>query len=292
MIHRNDTLTLSPVDEIINSEGFWSEKKIGIPRASSIDKVCIRCCVLMAKNPIVKAKEYVSGDLNLIFEWGNAFHSSAQNTPALIKDKYRRGWYQCQACEKILGFGGVPSKTFECKYCKAKRSAIIYYEHKMEVNKPFYLTGHPDLFVELIENELTITELKTMSGKEFKALEKPLAEHVIQVTSYMIGMPHDESKLVIPKKYKINTESAIIIYVTKEAISKDIKPRKAFRVKRNKVFEGMIMEKLMSFKKGFENYPKDLPECEPLCIRNNFQSGTSKDCPAINLCKNAFFKGN
>lgn len=291
MIHRNETLKLSPVEEIINSDGFWSEKKIGIPRASSMDKACIRCCVLMAKNPRVKAKEYVSGDLNLIFEWGNAFHIAAQNSSALVKDKYRRGWYQCQACEKILGFGGVPSKSFKCKYCGAGRKAIIYYEHSMEVNGIFYVTGHMDMFVELQQGILTVTEFKTMAGKAFKELEKPLAEHVMQGTSYLVGAEHDQSKLVIPKKYKINTEEFIIIYVTKEAISKDINPRKAFLVRRNKVFVDMVMEKLMAFKVGFENYPKQLPECEPLCSKNNFQSGASKDCPAINLCKKFYFSG-
>ena len=291
MIHRSDTLDLNDVDSIINQGNELSSKLIGIPRASSIDKACMRMHVLLSKSNIPK-KEYLGFGDRLTFAWGDAFHIMAQNTNVVLKAQYRRGWWRCMSCNTILGFGASPNKDYRCKKCNSRREAIIYHEHSMVVDDPFYLTGHPDMFVEFGQKGLlTITEFKTMAGHMFKKLDKPLAEHVCQITSYMMGGDKDVSTLKIPPMYKINTEYAIIIYITKEAIAKGTKPFKAFRVRRNKIFEGMLLEKLQAFKMGYENYPNNIPEPESLCSHNKFQSSISKDCPALAQCQKLYFDG-
>lgn len=283
--------TDTALSTVINTDTDTVEKKISFPRASSIDRACMRMHVLMSKASGKKVTEKITCGNRLTFDWGDAFHEKAQNSNMLIKAKYRRGWWRCTACNTILGFGSPPNKEFRCPHCNARREAILYHEHNIKIVKNWYLTGHPDMFVELEPGILTIVEFKTKAGDLFKKLEKPDGEHVLQLTSYLISVADDESTLRIPKKYKFNTAWAIIIYVSKVALAPTVSPLKVYKVKRNPLFEGTIKEKLLSFKKGFDNFPNDLPECEPICAANSFQSGASKDCPAVAMCKKFYMGG-
>ena len=276
---------------IVNDTPHFSTKKVSFPRASSIDSACMRMHVLMSKFPEHKKKEAIDFNSRLVFAWGDALHNMAQNTDVIFKDDYRRGWWRCTACNTIQGFGKPPSKVYTCKTCNARREAIVYHEHFMEVNDPWYLTGHMDLLLETEENVLTINELKSIAKDGFKKLDAPKGEHVQQVTSYMMGGDKDKSKLVIPKRYERNTDFAYITYISKEALDRNTKAYKVFKVRRNPIYEGIIQEKLDEFKEGYDNFPKKLPAGWTPCFHNQFTSYTSRACPALKLCRKYFMEG-
>lgn len=279
------------LESIINSRPEFRERIIGVPRASSIDKACMRMHVIMAKNPAYKKKEVLSFNNRLTFSWGDALHSMVQNTEIVISNSVKRGWWRCTACNKILGFGASPRHDYKCKSCQARREAIVYHEHSMVVNDPYYLTGHQDLLLELEKGILTVGELKSIYKEGFKKLEKPLGEHILQGTSYLMGMEYDTSPLQIPDRYTINRDYFIIIYITKEALDRKTQAYKIFKVRKNPLFTGIIEEKLLQFKEGYENYPEKLPVCDPLCLHNKFTSTTTKECPAERICQNLYFEG-
>ena len=279
-------------EALINDSVEFRVKIINVPRASSIDKACMRMHVLMAKHSgSLRKKEVLEFNSRLTFAWGDALHSMIQNTEIVVRDSIKRGWWRCMACNTVLGFGRSPKKDFKCTKCGAFREAITYHEHFMDVRDPFYLTGHPDIFLELQDSVLTVGELKSINKDSFKKLEKPLGEHVLQATSYLIGIDKSVSGLKIPAKYKINTEYFIVIYITKEALDRKTKAYKVFVVRRNPIFEGIVQEKLLAFKEGYDNFPEKLPECDAICAHNQFTTSVSKDCPAVIQCKKFFMEG-
>ena len=171
--------TQNDLSAIINDKTEFRVKNIGVPRASSIDKACMRMHVLMAHNQGMRRKESLDFNSRLTFAWGDALHSMIQNTEIVVRDSIKRGWWRCMACNTVLGFGRSPKKDFKCTKCGAFREAITYHEHFMDVRDPFYLTGHPDIFLELQDSVLTVGELKSINKDSFKKLEKPLGEHVL-----------------------------------------------------------------------------------------------------------------
>lgn len=279
------------LNSVINDKTEFKTKIIGIPRASSIDKACMRMHVLMSKYQGMHKKESLDFNSRLTFAWGDALHSMIQNTEVVIRDSIKRGWWRCRACNTVLGFGRSPRRDFKCTKCGASREAMIYHEHFLEVRDPFYLTGHPDIFLELQENVLTVGELKSINKESFKRLEKPTGEHILQATSYLLGIDKNVSGLQIPKKYKMNTDYFVVIYVSKEALDRKTKAYKIFMVRRNPIFEGIVSEKLLAFKQGYDNFPDQLPECDPLCTHNQFSTSISRDCPALQQCKKFYFEG-
>ena len=283
--------TQNDLSAIINDKTEFRVKNIGVPRASSIDKACMRMHVLMAHNQGMRRKESLDFNSRLTFAWGDALHSMIQNTEVVIRDVIKRGWWRCTSCNTVLGFGRSPNKEFVCGKCGALREAIVYHEHFMNVKDPFYLTGHPDIFLELQKGILTVGELKSINKDSFKRLEKPLGEHVLQATSYLMGIDKSVSGLKIPEKYSLNTDYFIVIYVSKEALDRKTRAYKVFSVRRNPIFEGIVSEKLFAFKDGYDNFPEKLPECDAVCIHNQFTTSVSKDCPALYQCKKFHFEG-
>lgn len=275
----------------INDKKETRFKKVGFPRASRIDHDCMRQLVLMAHNKITKVKEVLDFNSRMTFAWGNSLHSTIQNTELVFKDTTKRGWWRCLACNKIVGFGKKPSPEYKCKFCGARSEALVYHEHYIEVKTPFYMTAHPDLTNEVTPKELLLCEIKSIAKDAFKKLEKPVGEHVLQGTSYLFTIDKNESKLVLPPKYEVNTDEMHILYVTKEALRPDTKAYKIFRVRRNKIYQGVIEEKLYAFKEGYENYPNKLPAVESICMGSKFSGTLSKECVVSHICQKMAFEG-
>lgn len=262
--------------DFISIKSIADKKKLPrYPRASALYTDCMRKLVLINKHQIQDVV-YNKFHQNIVFSIGNAVHSWAQNTKDFISDDFRRGFWRCRACGHISKFSAKINSP--CPECSAKKAAFEYFEYPLKLEKPLYMTGHPDMFVEKPENNFRIMEFKTINGSDFDKLKAPLIEHVWQIHAYMWGINKDR----LGKSIRFDKTHGYIMY-----ISKDMKinnsPVKTFIIKREPSIERAIISKLKEFKEGYE---KDIipPPCNG-CLDSSFLSYTSKNCPAVNFCK-------
>jgi hypothetical protein len=246
---------------------------INKPRASSILLACIRMHVIGTVNKIGK-KEWSSVRMRVLFGYGNAYHYWIQNTPDLYGNR-RVGWWQCRACQKLMYFGHPPKQR--CKYCGAAKEAGLYYEHHMDLDGAFPMSGHPDLFLD-VNSMLRVNELKSINGEEFDKLKGAKAEHEAQAQTYMWGCGRDKS---IP--VKIDTEVGYVTYISKKHKVKEL-PFKMYRIKKNKLILKNIQDKARIYRAGVEHYPESLPDLDGDCDRGDFRNYKAKVCPCRKIC--------
>jgi hypothetical protein len=260
--------------EIIKISSAVGERKLSWPRGSKLYDMCVRQNVLGTKTGAV-VKEWTSVAGRVTYGIGNALHYWMQNSPDLFGDK-RRGWWRCLACRKIAGFGGPP-KT-KCRFCGAFPEAVIYHEHGIKLSgDPFYLTGHTDMFLDA-RDLLRVTELKSIDGDKWEKLVAPLAMHEWQIQAYMWALQKDK-RLPVP----IDPRVGYLAYVSKKFTSGKL-PIKIYPIQRSESTVAKIKEQLALFKKGLDNYPKDLPAPIAECDRANFTNYRAKSCPVKDKC--------
>lgn len=250
-----------------------SQYPITMPRASKMFDGCMRMFVVGHKNNIQK-KEWSNTKNRLLFGIGNALHYWIQNEPDLFGDK-RVGWWLCRGCMKVRQFGKPP--TTPCKFCGANAAAAVYMEHGFRLNGKYPVSGHPDMFLRK-DKVLRITELKSISAKEYVKLVAPLAAHECQLLTYMWGIPQDKTFPV-----KIDRDLGYLAYISKGYHQKEL-PIKMFPVPYNVKVVSQIKKKLSAYKRGWDNYPNKLPEPLEACVKANFTSWKAKECPVKNHC--------
>ncbi|GAG05770.1 unnamed protein product, partial [marine sediment metagenome] len=164
-----------------------------------------------------------------------------------------------------------------CKFCGASHHAAVYYEHGMQLTGRYPISGHPDMFLRK-SNVVRVVELKSISGLEFPKLVAPLAEHVCQISTYMWGIPQDKTFPI-----EIDADTGYLVYISKGYHQKEL-PVKMFPVKKNDTFIRQLKKKLAAYKKGYANFPKDVPKPIDICMKANFTGWRAKQCPAKNHC--------
>ena len=262
--------------EFVSVKSSIDKKKLPrYPRASAIYHDCMRQLVLINRYQIQDTK-YNKFHQNVVFSIGNAVHFWAQNTKSFIDDSYRRGLWKCRSCGFLSEFSGVISVA--CPSCGAKKSSFEYFEYPLKIEKPLYLTGHPDMFVEKPDNNYRVVEFKTINGNDFDKLKAPLIEHVWQVHSYMWGLSKDTLFKLLPFDNKIS----YIMYISKD-MKINSSPVKTFIIKRESSVEKEILNKLVKFKEGYLG--GDLPPPSDLCVSAGYSTYVAKNCPALAQCK-------
>lgn len=274
--------------KVVNRQVINHPQKVGGPRGSGLLDDCVRGLILAAQK---QDKPYKHMDINKglqnIFAWGDAFNNIAQNTPLIFADDIRRGWWRCTACNYIQGFGAPPSQGYKCRHCGARREAIVYKEHHVQIKgDPFYFGGHVDMLLELTPGVLTFTELKTCAKSVFDSLEKPMPKHQAQILSYGLFEKFNQSRFVLPKKYRINPDFVVIVYATKEALRPGLWPYKEMPLlfRQHKGMIDGVTASLMAYKKGRENFPNDVPLPNVICSHGGFTSSVARDCQFKSDC--------
>lgn len=243
------------------------------PRASGIYDSCMRQLVLMNSSKI-SHKDFTNFSLNVTLEIGNAVHYWAQNTEAFVYNHMKCGRWWCRSCNHVTQF--IRYREV-CPVCGAKR-ALTYEEYSFKIEKPLYITGHPDMFVEKQKGIIRIMEFKTITPVTFDKLKAPLIEHQWQLQAYMWAC----SKLKDFKSIPFDKEYGYIMYICKTMRVKD-SPIKTFLVKRDKFILDNIISKLKLFKAGFDSGV--LPEASKTCINSNFSGSYTNNCPVVKQCK-------
>ena len=143
---------------------------------------------------------------------------------------------------------------------------------------PFRLTGHLDGLIEVKPGDIRIADYKTINGKEFKELERPHADHVMQVHGYFKGVENTDTLPV-----KVNADSALLIYFSKQHEAKTM-PVKAFHVTRSEMVERTLDRILLPFAEAVRDETA-LPAPLQRCVRANFGDCRAKNCPTKELCQ-------
>lgn len=251
-------------------------------RISGLASMCVRERILGYREDFI-GKRYVNIGTKLMYDIGNAYHEWIQNDVEYFGER-RIGWWECRSCGHKV-FGKPPRG--QCGGCKGSREAVRYKEHEMRLDSPYYVQGHPDMFLECGNSvsDVRVAEVKSMKGEMFDKLTMPLADNVYQLHGYMMFLPYDESLPI-----QLNPNRGIIVYITKKAGGKGF-PIKAFHVQRDPAIVKAITNDLLAHKRGIEddNYnPPLYQECE----RSSFGTFRAKSCPMLKKCMEEKRNGN
>lgn len=244
-------------------------------RCSSLHQVCVRERLIGFRENL-KNRSYNGIGLQVTFDIGNAVHFYLQNSPRYFRDM-ALGWWECMACGHRY-FGRRRKK--KCPDCGAHPRAFFYKEHFLKLDEPYLLSGHTDDLLEVHRGDARVTEFKTINGDEFDRLTGPLANHVIQVTGYLMGLPHDRNLPI-----RVNPDKALILYVSK-AMKVGKFPMKAYHVRKSAPVVDAIEKDLEEFKRGMEDRSY-LPDPMEGCRAAAFKAGRAKWCPARTYCERA-----
>jgi hypothetical protein len=267
---RSDSAALTV--ELLDVSGHRGTRTVGPPRASSIYEACMRMHVICTLEPIVVPDNFDFAR-RLTFDIGEAIHHRIQNSPTLLGDM-RRGYWKCRACGRVTLFGKPP--VTRCPKCDADSGAFVYWEYSIQMRKPYFFSGHPDMFVEK-GDRIRILEIKTMDGDKYAKLVAPLISHLWQVNGYMWAC----HELAFEIGVEIDDSHSYIMYVSKKETRKEL-PFKTFFVKRDPYIIQDLLKKLDSYKKGVTGGP--MPEPLHACISSEFRSAPATYCPIRGLC--------
>lgn len=240
-------------------------------RCSSLHDVCVREHVLGWRHSL-KYAPYIDSSMMFTFEIGHAVHSRLQNNPLFFGDDLL-GWWRCPC--GVVRFGRRPNKP--CPRCYAAAEKFVYEEHAVKTKDPWRLTGHIDALLEVGAGDARIVDFKTINGDAFDKLERPHADHVMQIHGYLMSLDHEKNLPIT-----VNREKALVMYFSKQHKVKCL-PVKAFHVTRVAHVEETITNMLQEHKHGIEDethFPAPLPRC----VASGFTDYRSKNCPAREFC--------
>jgi hypothetical protein len=247
-------------------------------RISKLYDGCMRELVLGNRYELGFSERVTLGK-RFMFDKGHAYHRYLQNDPYYFGNN-RVGWWSCLACGHAR-FGLPPTKS--CPACNARAKATVYKEHEVRLDAPFRVSGHPDMFLRIGKGDIRTVEIKSIKHEFFEKLKKPMAEHVHQVTGYMVILQHDSTLPV-----RINPDRGILVYVTKGSPMKNF-PMKAFHVKREQYVVDTITSDLTSFTEGVRNAAYT-PAPLSICVDGNWLGSTARRCGISGICKEEFLK--
>lgn len=253
-------------------------KEIAQPRASSFYNACMRQHVLCSQLN-KSAMSYYDSNSALTYAIGNMIHYWVQNSGDVFGNK-RTGWWRCTACNNIRYFGTPDKKS--CQYCGALSEATIYHEHGGIVHDPFIFSFHIDMFLRIRDGLYRVVEIKSIEGEAFKKLVAPLWNHEYQVNLYMMAMRFNNSLPI-----KVDTDVGYVLYVSKKHLV-SLFPYKMFIVKRNNEIIKGIENRLLSYKRGMEDFPKNLPQVDEKCLVSEFNGYKTNWCPCSEECINYY----
>lgn len=119
------------------------------------------------------------------------------------------GDWECAACGKTQTFCKRPAS---CQ-CGSKK----WIAHEVRFTSPITgISGGFDMLADMGEPKLRLVEIKTIKPEEWEKLVMPLAEHRQRTNLYMQLVRESTS----PNKHKINTDSAVVFYVSKGGYGK------------------------------------------------------------------------
>jgi hypothetical protein len=262
-----------------NLAGFQKARSRKNIHASSVTKTDIEYCPreqgIMDILGLKDKDEFIGTSLNYTFQYGRWAESAVQNE--WMADIAFGDW-KCNVC------GEVHSARMKPKKCGCGHSNFSYKE--MRVLDPSGMSGGVDLFVKFPhKKKLTLLEIKTMDKDQFKTLLAPLAEHRTRTNLYLNAIERSSEDWA----HKVNTKSAIILYICKGFGFKDeevkqygdapFSPFKEFEINSNLDTVQVYFDKaqqLTDFRTNVAPLPKGV--CETLTCKRAKTCRVSSQC--------------
>lgn len=167
---------------------------------SSMSDLCPRALFLHHKY-MDTTMSPVDSNMRIVWAMGRAVeaHIRAQFIEA-HGDICLGEWSCVCGVTKVRGFG--KQSVHRCIKCHGECNT---YNEMSLSSQEHYVIGNADLYL-LVDGKIMPVEIKSMNSKDFEALEDPLANHCIQVTSYskMLSLngfePHDTCVVIYANK--------------------------------------------------------------------------------------------
>lgn len=269
--------------QLLNTKKSPRFKKYNQVRISEIDTFCAReySCLYLTN---FQQKSFVDFGLQTQFDIGTALHWYYQNRSKVFNIY---GFFKCLACEKPLltkygtrYFGQRP--TNKCLNCGASPKAAEYDELYFRLESPYRIVGKIDGVVEK-DGVYRLIDFKSYFEKPAGGL--PIAKDVTQLSAYSFFynyIPEDQ-RFPVP----IDTSTSYLHYISKKFSFSE--PILTYKVQPSEKLIEVMKERVRSFTIAAEGGP--LPQPFDICIRNDFESGRAKNCPAKDLCKKYYQEG-
>jgi hypothetical protein len=268
---------ISPSGEVVDiAEAFWTyiqsvgsvkdERRTPGYHPSQMFAFCPRREVLEHHFPKPEAS-FIPPELQMIFDWGTAWHWLAQNNyfgPMGIL----WGMWTCNGCStKIEGFMPDPCKSCHPRW---KPGPVRYggywtYIEPHVFNKEWQIPGHGDGILILDkkpDGKRSLLEIKTINGARFRMLSKPDEKYVFQINIYL---------------WLLGLDRCWLTYWSKDA---DQQRPKVFRISYDPEIPNEVMRRIRLHKRAWPE--KRL--CEGVCKTD--RDKLALDCPQRGNCFN------
>lgn len=230
---------IAPEGEIVDlGEAFWNyltaiseskdQRRAPGYHPSQMYGFCPRKEVLAHFFPKPEA-DYIDPGLQMIFDWGTAWHWLTQNHyfgPMGIL----WGVWKCNECAKsVEGFMPEPHKLCHPRWKPGgpARGGYWTYVEPHVYDKHWNIPGHGDGILILSkkpEGKRSLLEVKTINGEMFKFLTKPDEKYVFQISIYLWILGLEEAWLTYwskdarqgkPKVFRVRIDMNVIEEVKK-----------------------------------------------------------------------------
>jgi len=244
----------------------------GYMHVSSLINVCTRREVLQAEHAAAPAFNQVTGAHRLVWAYGRAAEKH-------VRDTYARGaeergearlWGRWECVCGTTHNVGVPS-AIRCDVCTHLLTEYKEVAVKDETRK---LVGNPDMPLALADDWFVIGEVKSMNAEEWKTLEAPKPDHILQAGTYR-RIRHDQG-------WKMHSH-IIVLYAVKEF--RFGSPYKEFTVD---VTTGVIASQIDGLLDAAEEIASARRNgiIPPRTVCQSASNPVAKKCPTVGLCFN------
>lgn len=260
----------TPTIEMLKSSPPTTQSFRGKPgghlHVSDVIGKCLRKIILMERLGQRHPQEKIMDGRGVTFAIGDALGAFVtRRIAAGHGDKLWANW-KCRCGETSWKGLLQKARTFTCEVCD---TPLEQHNEVAFRDDEWTLTGSPDLILYMDQyGAYYITELKSISGEQWKELVRPIPDHVIQVTFYWHLLHRAGWPLV---------NRCGVLYTNKEFSFKS--PYKEFMVDPMQGRLEPYLKDLQAFKEGREG--GDLP-ARTMCA--SIDSASTKACPVAVTC--------
>lgn len=205
-------------------EGGKDERREPGYHPSQLYELCPRREVLNHFFPVPYA-DTITPELQMIFDWGTAWHWMVQNHYFGPMGVLYGAW-RCNTCAKVMKDCFMPNPCERChgvrEWKPPRRGGYWTYIEPHVYQKEWNVPGHGDGIL-ILDRQLggrrTLLEIKTMNGYQWEKLRGPDEKHVFQTNIYLWCLEFDEcwitywtkdAKQAKPKTYLIRFDPNVI----------------------------------------------------------------------------------
>lgn len=235
---------------------------------SDVISKCVRKIALMRRMGVKAPQEQIHDGRGVTFAIGDALHDFVKKRiTSGHPDKVWAHWTcRCKATEHTGLFSSRP--TTVCGVCS--KPVDVHNEIPFD-HVEYKLRGTPDLLLLLPEYDAILpVELKSMAAEQWKGLQRPVPDHVVQVVLYW--------HILKACGYTV-LDRCSILYINKEFSFK--LPYKEFLVDPTKVDLSMYWEDLDALKAALAG-----GELPPRIMCGDDKAPEAKKCPVCVTCFN------